>query len=148
MNPSNDRLTSNLLKPLQGTSAVWFLWVAFLATIVVAGLFSWFMQMWSGFGLTGIRWPVYWGFLITDFVFWIGISHAGTLISAILRLVSAEWRRPVTRCAEFITAFALRTERKAARNPEKKRCPHNCGGEPSHATPSKSACVLSPQLWG
>ncbi len=42
-----------------------------------------------------------------NFVFWIGISHAGTLISAILRLVNAGWRRPVTRCAEVITAFAL-----------------------------------------
>ena len=40
-------------------------------------------------------------------MFWIGISHAGTLISAILRLVNAGWRRPVTRCAEVITAFAL-----------------------------------------
>jgi len=47
------------------------------------------------------------GFYITNFVFWIGISHAGTLISAILRLVNAGWRRPVTRCAEVITAFAL-----------------------------------------
>ena len=52
-----------------------------------AGLCAWVFQMWHGFGVTGIRWPVYWGFLITDFVFWIGISHAGTLISAILRLV-------------------------------------------------------------
>jgi len=43
----------------------------------------------------------------SSFVFWIGISHAGTLISAILRLVNAGWRRPVTRCAEVITAFAL-----------------------------------------
>jgi molybdopterin-containing oxidoreductase family membrane subunit len=51
--------------------------------------------------------PIYWAFYITNFVFWIGISHAGTLISAILRLVNAGWRRPVTRCAEVITAFAL-----------------------------------------
>jgi molybdopterin-containing oxidoreductase family membrane subunit len=48
-----------------------------------------------------------WGFYITNFVFWIGISHAGTLISAILRLVNATWRRPITRCAEAITVFAL-----------------------------------------
>jgi molybdopterin-containing oxidoreductase family membrane subunit len=107
MTVSENRLTADLLKPLQRTSLLWFLWVAFLGTIVAAGLFSWFMQMWLGFGITGIRWPVYWGFLITDFVFWIGISHAGTLISAILRLVNAGWRRPVTRCAEVITAFAL-----------------------------------------
>ena len=63
--------------------------------------------MYIGFGVTGINWPVYWGFYITNFVFWIGISHAGTLISAILRLVNAGWRRPVTRCAEVITVFAL-----------------------------------------
>jgi molybdopterin-containing oxidoreductase family membrane subunit len=64
-------------------------------------------QVWNGFGESGKRWPVFWGFYITNFVFWIGISHAGTLISAILRLVNAGWRRPVTRCAEVITAFAL-----------------------------------------
>ncbi len=46
-------------------------------------------------------------FYITNFVFWIGLSHAGTLISAILRLANATWRRPVTRCAEVITVFAL-----------------------------------------
>ena len=63
--------------------------------------------MYFGFGISGIRWPVYWGFYVTNFVFWIGISHAGTLISAILRLVNAGWRRPVTRCAEVITTFAL-----------------------------------------
>src|SRR5882762_7432057 len=63
--------------------------------------------MYNGFGVTGINNPIFWAFYITNFVFWIGISHAGTLISAILRLVDAGWRRPVTRCAEVITAFAL-----------------------------------------
>jgi molybdopterin-containing oxidoreductase family membrane subunit len=57
--------------------------------------------------VTGYNWPIYWALHETNFVFWIGISHAGTLISAILRLVNATWRRPVTRCAEVITAFAL-----------------------------------------
>jgi molybdopterin-containing oxidoreductase family membrane subunit len=51
--------------------------------------------------------PVTWGFDITNFVFFIGISHAGTLISAILRLSKAEWRRPITRMAEVITAVVL-----------------------------------------
>src|SRR5207248_577395 len=51
--------------------------------------------------------PVFWGFYLVDFVFWIGISHAGTLISAILRLTDAGWRKPVTRAAEAITVFAL-----------------------------------------
>ncbi len=51
--------------------------------------------------------PVSWGFYIVNFVFFIGISHAGTLISAILRLSKAEWRRPITRMAEVITAIVL-----------------------------------------
>ena len=107
MSATEDRLSATLLRPLNRSGVLWYVFVAFLGTIVASGLFAWFFQMWRGFGVTGIRWPVYWGFLITDFVFWIGISHAGTLISAILRLVNAGWRRPVTRCAEVITAFAL-----------------------------------------
>jgi molybdopterin-containing oxidoreductase family membrane subunit len=107
MKVSDSRLSNDLVRPLTSTSAIWFLWVGFLAIFVAGGLYAWFEQMWIGLGITGKRWPVYWGFLITNFVFWIGISHAGTLISAILRLVNAGWRRPVTRCAEVITAFAL-----------------------------------------
>ncbi|MFN7983514.1 MAG: NrfD/PsrC family molybdoenzyme membrane anchor subunit [Vicinamibacterales bacterium] len=82
-----------------------------LAVIVAAGIGTFFFQATRGYGLTGTKWPNFWGFLVIDFVFWIGISHAGTLISAILRLVNAGWRRPVTRCAEVITAFALMIER-------------------------------------
>ena len=69
--------------------------------------FCWGYQIFNDIGVAGITRPVFWGFYITNFVFWIGISHAGTLISAILRVTSAEWRRPVTRSAEAITVFAL-----------------------------------------
>ncbi len=68
---------------------------------------AWGYQLWYGIGVSGKRWPTFWALYLTNFVFWIGISHAGTLISAILRLVNAGWRRPVTRCAEVITVFAL-----------------------------------------
>ncbi|MDX1383493.1 MAG: NrfD/PsrC family molybdoenzyme membrane anchor subunit [Thermoanaerobaculia bacterium] len=80
---------------------------------VVTGLlallffWAWGYQLRHGIGVAGINRPVFWGLYITTFVFWIGISHAGTLISAILRVTGAEWRRPVTRCAEAITLFAL-----------------------------------------
>ena len=104
---SHERITDDLLRPLQKTTWRFYLLVAFLGSIVVAGLCTWLYQMYNGFGVSGINNPVYWAFYITNFVFWIGISHAGTLISAILRLVNAGWRRPVTRCAEVITAFAL-----------------------------------------
>ena len=78
-----------------------------LALLVLAGLSAWMYQAYTGIGVAGINRPVFWGFYITNFVFWIGISHAGTLISAILRLSNANWRRPITRCAEVITVFAL-----------------------------------------
>ena len=64
-------------------------------------------QFSDGLGVTGLNQPVSWGFYITNFVFFIGISHAGTLISAILRLSKAEWRRPITRMAEVITVLVL-----------------------------------------
>ena len=70
---------------------------------------AWAVQIVFGIGMSGKNRPSFWGLYITTFVFWIGISHAGTLISAILRVVQAEWRRPITRCAEAITTFALIT---------------------------------------
>ncbi len=69
--------------------------------------FSWGYQIKNGIGVSGLNRPVYWGFYIINFVFWIGISHAGTLISAILRVTQAGWRRPLTRCAEAVTVFAI-----------------------------------------
>ena len=105
--PSGSKINSDLLRPLFQTSWRFYLLVAIFGGIVGLGLLTWMAQIYLGFGVSGIRWPVYWGFYVTSFVFWIGISHAGTLISAILRLVNAGWRRPVTRCAEVITAFAL-----------------------------------------
>jgi molybdopterin-containing oxidoreductase family membrane subunit len=101
------KMSDDLLRPLLQTSWRFYALVALLGTVVLMGLGTWLYQMWMGFGMTGINMPIYWAFYITNFVFWIGISHAGTLISAILRLVNAGWRRPVTRCAEVITAFAL-----------------------------------------
>ena len=101
------QINDELLRPLFKTSRRFYLLVAVLGAFVVAALSAWGYQLWNGIGVAGIRWPVFWAFYITNFVFWIGISHAGTLISAILRLANATWRRPVTRCAEVITVFAL-----------------------------------------
>jgi molybdopterin-containing oxidoreductase family membrane subunit len=102
-----DKVNRDLLRPLLQTSARYYVLVAFFVGVVGLGMGAFLYQVYWGIGVWGIRWPVFWAFDITNFVFWIGISHAGTLISAILRLVNARWRRPVTRCAEVITAFAL-----------------------------------------
>ena len=108
MNPKTDKkLTDDLLHPLLHTSMKFYLAVAFFGSIVLVGFATWAYQIVAGIGVAGINSRVFWGFYLVNFVFWIGISHAGTLISAILRLCNATWRRPVTRCAEAITAFAL-----------------------------------------
>src|SRR5574341_592813 len=102
-----DTIRKDLWRPLGGAGLA-YITVVFLAALAVAwGLFSWGYQINHGIGVAGIRRPTMWAFYIVNFVFWIGISHAGTLISAILRLTNAGWRKPVTRSAEAITVFAL-----------------------------------------
>ena len=61
----------------------------------------------KGVGIWGVNWPVGWGFAIINFVWWIGIGHAGTLISAILLLFRQEWRTSINRFAEAMTLFAV-----------------------------------------
>ncbi len=101
------QINDDLLRPLLYTSRRFWLALAVLGSVVLAAAGAFTYQVWTGIGVWGIDRPVFWAFDITNFVFWIGISHAGTLISAILRLANATWRRPVTRCAEVITVFAL-----------------------------------------
>jgi molybdopterin-containing oxidoreductase family membrane subunit len=101
------QVRDDLWRPLAGASRRYTLTLSFLCAVALWGLIAWGYQIYEGIGVAGIRRPVFWGFYLVDFVFWIGISHAGTLISAILRLTDADWRKPVTRAAEAITAFAL-----------------------------------------
>jgi Ni/Fe-hydrogenase subunit HybB-like protein len=102
-----EQITQDLMRPMEGTSNLYRVVLAFFILVVAAAGFAFAHQVNDGLGVSGLRRPVFWGFYITNFVFWIGLSHAGTLISAILRLCNATWRRPVTRCAEVITVFAL-----------------------------------------
>lgn len=102
-----EQINEDLLRPLGTTSITYRLVLILLFIVVAAGGYAFGSQIYNGIGLAGIQRPVFWAFYITNFVFWIGLSHAGTLISAILRLCNATWRRPVTRCAEVITVFAL-----------------------------------------
>src|SRR3990170_4881620 len=96
-----------LLRPIEQTSWKFWVFIGILLAIWLWGMFAWVTQLRRGLGVTGLNVPVYWGLYITNFVFFIGISHAGTLISAILRLSHAEWRRSITRAAEVITVLVL-----------------------------------------
>src|SRR5579871_469667 len=76
-------------------------------TLLMLFLLSATLLLAKGVGIWGIRTPVMWGFAITNFVWWIGIGHAGTLISAILLLLNQSWRNSINRFAEAMTLFAV-----------------------------------------
>jgi molybdopterin-containing oxidoreductase family membrane subunit len=101
------KIREDLFRPLSGLTKKYFLALLIPLIVILFGAYCWSVQLRTGMGVTGLQRPVFWGYYIVDFVFWIGISHAGTLISAILRLTDAGWRKPITRAAEAITLFAL-----------------------------------------
>jgi Ni/Fe-hydrogenase subunit HybB-like protein len=80
-------------------------------TLVVLGIgaVAWVTQVVLGLGMSGLNNPVGWGVYITTFVFWVGIAHSGTLISAVLYLFRARWRQSIYRAAEAMTVFAVMT---------------------------------------
>ncbi len=96
-----------LLMPLVRTTRTFWIWAALMASTALWGGFAYAYQLRYGLGATGLNSPEFWGIYIICFVFFIGISHAGTLISAILRVANAEWRRSITRSAEFITVLVI-----------------------------------------
>lgn len=79
--------------------------MAFSLVLVLFGSIGWLV--WEGTGIWGLNIPVGWGFAIVNFVFWVGIGHAGTLISAILFLFRQRWRTSINRFAEAMTIFAV-----------------------------------------
>ncbi len=99
----NDELLSSLRPPTLG----WYLLAFFLGAVVACGLAAFTWQMMNGMYVTGKNRPVMWGFYITGFVFWVGLSHSGTMVSSILRLSRAHWRRPILRAAEAMTVFCI-----------------------------------------
>jgi Ni/Fe-hydrogenase subunit HybB-like protein len=88
---------------------LYFAWMVLAAALLFCFVVALVLQVGLGLGVTGLRAPQYWALYITDFVFWIGIGHAGTLISAILFLFRARWRTSIFRAAEAMTIFAVMT---------------------------------------
>src|SRR5512142_510951 len=75
--------------------------------VVTCLVYAWYYMIIKGLGVAGVNRPVYWGIFLANVVYWIGISHAGTFISAILRVLKVESRRSFTRAAELMTTFGL-----------------------------------------
>src|SRR5216117_1352385 len=100
-----DKISSIVLT--RPTSNGWFVGfgVAFLVTMMMLYAIGYLFV--RGVGIWGVNIPVGWGFAIINFVWWIGIGHAGTLISAILLLLRQKWRTSINRFAEAMTLFAV-----------------------------------------
>jgi molybdopterin-containing oxidoreductase family membrane subunit len=90
-----------------GFSRGWLACFAVGSLLTLVFLIAVAYLLWEGVGIWGIDIPVAWGFAITNFVWWIGIGHAGTLISAILLLMHQKWRTSINRLAEAMTIFAV-----------------------------------------
>jgi Ni/Fe-hydrogenase subunit HybB-like protein len=99
-----DKISSLVLR---GTPRGWYIGFAIAFTLVMVLLFAVTYLLVAGVGIWGINIPVGWGFAIVNFVWWIGIGHAGTLISAILLLLRQQWRTSINRFAEAMTLFAV-----------------------------------------
>ena len=105
----DSKVNRDLLGVMKGTSiGYWALLGLCVLLVHVAGAI-WVYQVYKGLGIAGYAHPVFWGAYIVTFVFWVGIAHAGTLISAILFLFRAKWRNAINRSAEAMTVFAVLT---------------------------------------
>jgi len=101
-------ITEDICKQVEGKPSISWL-IAFLFALVGAGVFIWAAgrTVWYGIGEWGLNKTVGWAWDITNFVWWVGIGHAGTLISAILLLFRQKWRTSINRAAEAMTIFAV-----------------------------------------
>jgi Ni/Fe-hydrogenase subunit HybB-like protein len=100
-----DKISSIVLG--RGTSKGWVIGFAIAFSLLMLLNFTVGYLLVKGVGIWGINIPVGWGFAIVNFVWWIGIGHAGTLISAILLLLRQQWRTSINRFAEAMTLFAV-----------------------------------------
>ncbi len=101
-------ISDQIAAVIEGKTPRWW-WIAFVISFLTAGMcFSMIGYLIvTGVGVWGLNQPVMWGWAIVNFVWWIGIGHAGTLISAILFLLRQKWRTSINRAAEAMTIFAV-----------------------------------------
>lgn len=101
-------ITNQVAQFIENKPPMWW-WIALIFSASVAVLVPYYISylIGTGVGVWGLQNPVMWGWAIVNFVFWIGIGHAGTLISAILFLLNQKWRTSINRAAEAMTIFAV-----------------------------------------
>lgn len=107
-NRSTHWITEKICGIVEGPTPRWW-WICFLVSLSVASftLVGFTYLVATGVGVWGLASPVNWGWAIVNFVFWVGIGHAGTLISAVLCLLKQKWRTSINRAAEAMTIIAV-----------------------------------------
>jgi len=101
------QIDQTVLDTLRPASLRYWAVIVLLFFGILLGAACWAYQIGVGIGVGGQNIPVVWGTYLINFVFWVGIAHSGTLISAILHLFRAGWRNPIARAAETMTVFAV-----------------------------------------
>jgi len=103
------KINADVLRSMETPRRTYWLMVGGCALLVALAFFAYTYQYRLGLGVAGLNRPHMWGPYIANFIFWVGVSHAGTLLSAALLITRTEWRRPVYRSAEAMTSCALMT---------------------------------------
>ena len=106
-NKRKQELLREFLPQLEKTSFVWFVWVAFLLVVIFFAIYALILQILRGHIITGMRDNVVWGVYIVNFIFFMGVSYAGALVSGSMHLFKTSWRGPILRIAELTTIVAL-----------------------------------------
>lgn len=103
------QINTDILKSLENPRRGYWISLAVCIGLVMVAVVAEIYQYRTGMGVAHLNNPQMWGLYIATFIFWIGMSHSGTLLSAILHIVHADWRKPIYRFAEAMTTFSLMT---------------------------------------
>ncbi|HMJ46528.1 MAG TPA: hypothetical protein VK498_04320, partial [Ferruginibacter sp.] len=107
-NKDYHQITEDIIRPIEmKPSRLWYIGFTIASALLLFGVYSVYREVTYGIGQWNLNKTIGWGWDITNFVWWIGIGHAGTLISAILLLFRQGWRTGVNRAAEAMTIFAV-----------------------------------------
>ena len=101
-------VNDDIVRSLVETGRAYYITLATSVTLMLACFFfPWFYQLYYGLGAAGINHPGVWGTYLASFIFWIGLSHSGTLLSCVLHITNSSWRKAMYRSAEAMTLFSL-----------------------------------------
>ena len=101
-------VNDDIVRSLVVTGRKYYVTLGIAVTVALACFFfPWFYQLNYGIGAAGMNHPTVWGTYFASFIFWIGLSHSGTLLSCVLHITNSEWRKAMYRSAEAMTLFSL-----------------------------------------